>query len=130
MVASLLSMISNSVNFREGKAMTIIPYLATLGLAAALCSPIHQHQIDFKMTSPDGIQRIDKLWLVIYIDKAGQEVVAQAKAATGEYVPLIAVDAERLESVMEAARGIAKANNLKMRLIKFSNRLDIEDIAP
>jgi hypothetical protein len=110
--------------------MSIVPHLATLGLAAALCSPIQQHQIDFKMTSPDGIQRIDKLWLVTYIDKAGQEVVAQAKAATGEYVPLIAVDAERLESVMEAAHGIAKANNLKMRLIKFSNRLDIEDIAP
>ena len=31
---------------------------------------------------------------------------------------------------MAAARGLAKANNLKMRLIKFTNRLDIEDIAP
>jgi hypothetical protein len=31
---------------------------------------------------------------------------------------------------MEAARGIAKAKNLKMRLIKFTNCLEIEDIAP
>jgi len=31
---------------------------------------------------------------------------------------------------MEAARDIAKAKNLKMRLIKFTNRLEIEDIAP
>jgi hypothetical protein len=65
-----------------------------------------------------------------YIDNAGQEVVAQAKVVTGEYAPLIAADAERLESVMEAAHGIAKARNRKMRLIKFANRLDVEEIAP
>ena len=110
--------------------MSIIPQLAMLGLAAALCSPVRHHQIDFKMTSPDGIQRINQLWLVTYINEAGLETVAQAKLVTGEYVPLIAADAERLESVMAAARGIAKAKNLKMRLIKFTNRLEIEDIAP
>ena len=116
--------------FGEGKVMSIIPHLAMLGLAAALSSPIHQHQIDFKMTSPDGIQRINQLWLVTYINEAGQEIVAQAKLGTGEYAPLIAADVARLESMMPAARGLAKANNLKMRLIKFTNRLDIEDIAP
>jgi hypothetical protein len=116
--------------FGEGKAMSIIPQLAMLGLAAALCSPVRHHQIDFKMTSPDGIQRINQLWFVAYVDDAGREIVVQAKAATGENVPLIAVDSARLESIMEAARGLAKANNLKMRLIKFTNRLDLEDIVP
>jgi hypothetical protein len=110
--------------------MSIFPHLAALGLAAALSSPIHRHQIDFKMASPDGIQRIDQLWLVTYINEAGLEIVAQAKLATGEYVPLIAADPARLESMMPAARGLAKASNLKMRLIKFTNRLDVEDIAP
>ena len=110
--------------------MSIFPHLAVLGLAAALSSPIHQHQIDFKTTSPEGIQRINQLWFVTYVNEAGQEIVAQAKAATGEYVPLIAADAARLESIMGAARGLAKANNLKMRLIKFTNRIDIEDIVP
>ena len=110
--------------------MSIFPHLAVLGLAAALSSPIHQHQIDFKTTSPEGIQRINQLWLVTYNNEAGLETVAQAKLVTGEYVPLIAADAERLESVMAAARDIAKAKNLKMRLIKFTNRLEIEDIAP
>ena len=57
-------------------------------------------------------------------------LVAQAKLATGEYAPLIAADAARLESMMPAARGLAKANNLKMRLIKLTNRIDIEDIVP
>jgi hypothetical protein len=112
--------------------MNIIPHIAMLGLAAALSSPTHQHQrqIDFKMPSPDGIQRINQLWLVTYINEASQETVAQAKLASGEYAPLIAADPARLESMMPAARGLAKVNNLKMRLIKFTNRLDIEDIAP
>ena len=110
--------------------MSIFPHLAVLGLAVSLSSPIHRHQIDLKTTSPDGIQRINQLWFVTYINEAGQEIVAQAKAATGEYVPLIAADPARLESIVGAARGLAKANNLKMRLITFTNRLDIEDIEP
>ena len=66
--------------------MSIVSHLAILGLAAALSSPIpHHHQIDFKMTSPDGIQRINQLWFVTYVNEAGQEIVVQAKAATGEY---------------------------------------------
>ena len=110
--------------------MSIVSHLAILGLAAALSSPIRHHQIDFKMTSPDGVQRINQLWLVTYIDEAGQELVAQAKASTGHYVPLIAADAVRLESMMPAARGVAKANKLKMRVIKFTNRLDVDEILP
>jgi hypothetical protein len=130
MVAYIADDLRLDLFFGEGKAMSIIPHLATLGLAAALCSPVRHHQIDFKTTSPDGIQRINQLWFVTYVNDAGQEIVVQAKAATGENVPLIAVDSARLESIMEAARGLAKANNLKMRLIKFTNRLDLEDIAP
>jgi hypothetical protein len=34
-----------------------------------------------------------------------------------KYAPLVAADAERLEGVMEAAHDLAKAKNLKMRLI-------------
>jgi hypothetical protein len=110
--------------------MSIIQNLAMLSLAAALVSPIQRHEIDFKADSPDGIQRISQLWLVTYINEAGVETVAQVKAATGEDVPLIAADAARLESMMAAARGLAKANKLKMHVIKFTGRLDIEDIAP
>ena len=102
--------------------MSIIPHLSMLVLAAVLSSSIHQYQIDLKMTSPDGIQRINQLWLVTYINEAGREIVAQAKVTTGEYVPLIAADPARLESTdMGAARGLANVKYLKMRLIKLSN---------
>ena len=110
--------------------MSIVQHLAMLGLAASLGSSAYQHRVDFKMTSPDGVQRIDQLWFVTYIDQAGREVVAQAKLTTGEYAPLIAADTARLESIVAAARYVAKANNVKMRLVKFTNRLDVEEITP
>ena len=81
------------------------------------------------MPGPDG-QRINQLWLVTYLNEAGLEVVAQAKLTDGSYAPFIAADQARLESMMPAARGLAKTNNTKMRLIKLTDRVDIEDIAP
>ena len=110
--------------------MNIIPQLAMLMTAAFLSSSGHQHLVDLKTNSPDGIQRLDQLWLVTYVDDAGREVVAQAKLTSGEYAPLIAADAARLESMMPAARGLATANNIKMRLVKFTGRLDVEEIMP
>jgi hypothetical protein len=109
--------------------MSIIPKLVTLGLAAALSSPIRQLQIDYSTPSPDS-QGINQLWLVTYLNEAGLEVVAQAKLTNGDNIPLIAADLTRLESMMPAARDLAKAHNIKLRLIKFTNRVDIEDIAP
>jgi hypothetical protein len=110
--------------------MSIIPKLVMLGLGAALSSPIHQHQIDFKVPSPESVQRINQLWLVTFINETGEEVVAQAKLTSGDYAPLIAADPARLESMLPAARELAKIRNIKMRLIKLTNRLDIEQIAP
>src|ERR1700677_3005963 len=110
--------------------MSIVAKLVTFGLVAALSSPIHQHQIDFKMSSPDSIHRINQLWLVTFINETGEEVVVQAKLTSGAYAPLIAADPVRLETMMPAARDLAKTRNIKMRLIKLTNRLDIEDISP
>jgi len=107
--------------------MSMIPKLVIVGFAAALSQSIPQHQIDF--TRPD-IQRLNQLWLVTYIDTTGEEVVVQAKLTNGDYAPLIAADPVRLETMMPAARDLAKTRNIKMRLIKFTNRLDIEDIEP
>jgi hypothetical protein len=103
--------------------------LQGLGLAAVLSSPVPLHRIDFSMPGSDS-QRLNQLWLVTYINETGEEVVAQAKLANGSYAPFIAADQARLESMMPAARGLAKANNIKMRLIKFTNRVDIENIVP
>ena len=109
--------------------MSIIPKLVALGLAAALSSPVPLRRIDFSTPGSES-QRLNQLWLVTYINETGDEVVAQAKLANGSYAPFIAADQARLESMMPAARGLAKANNIKMRLIKLTNRVDIENIVP
>jgi hypothetical protein len=109
--------------------MSIIPKLLALGLATSLGSTPPQHQIDFNMPGPDG-QRINQLWLVTDVNEAGLEVVVQAKLQSGGYAPLIAVDPDRLESMPPAAHDLATTRNIKMRLIKLINRVDIEDIVP
>ena len=109
--------------------MSIISKLVTLGLATALSSTGPSRHIDFSMPGPDG-QRINQLWLVTYVNEKGLEVVAQAKLQSGEYAPLIAADFERLASMLPAARDLATTRNIKMRLIKLSNRVDIEEFLP
>jgi hypothetical protein len=104
--------------------MSMIQKVMLLGLAASFSSPINQQQ------TPDSVQRINQLWLVTFINEAGEEVVVQAKLTNGDYAPLIAADPVRLENMMPAARDLAKTRNIKMRLIKLTNRLDIENIAP
>jgi hypothetical protein len=109
--------------------MSIIPKLVVLVLAATLGSPIQQRQIAYSAGDPDS-NRINQLWLVTYLDETGLEVVAQAKLTTGDYAPLIAADFARLENMVPTARELAKTNHVKLRLIKFTNRVDIQDIAP
>jgi hypothetical protein len=108
--------------------MSIIPKLLALGLAITPGSIGPQRQIDFSMPGPDG-QRINQLWLVTYLNEAGQEVLAVAKLANGDDFPLIAADQARLESMMPTARDLAKTNNMKVRLVKFK-RVDTQDIVP
>jgi hypothetical protein len=109
--------------------MSIIPKLVALGMMATLSLPIQQHQVAYSAGDFDS-NRINQLWLVTYLNETGLEVVAQAKLTSGEYAPMIAADLTRLESMVPAARELAKTNHVKMRLIKFTNRVDIEDIAP
>jgi hypothetical protein len=110
--------------------MFTLPKLAIVASTAFLGSAIPYQRADLKMVSPDGIHRLEQLWFVTYVDDARREIVAQARLTTGEYAPLIAADAARLEDVMTAARGLAKANNIEMRLVKFTGRMDIEVIRP
>src|SRR5258707_15514168 len=96
--------------------MSILQQLAAFGTAAFLSSAVPQYQVDLKMTSPDGVQRIDPLWMIIFIDDAGREIVVQAKLTTGDYAPMIAADSARLDSIITAARELAKTSNKTMRL--------------
>jgi hypothetical protein len=113
-------------NVRENH-IGIITKLVALGLAASLGSPTHQGQIDFK---EPATQRINELWLVTFINNGGEETVVQAKLTNGDYAPLIAADPVRRDTMIPAARDIAKTRYVKLRLIKLTNRSDIEEILP
>lgn len=95
--------------------------------ASAVCQEL---KANTQMTGPDGVQRINQIWMIVLIDKTGVENVAQAKLATGEYVPLIAADAARLESMVGIAREMATAMNVQMKVIRFTNRTDLQEIRP
>ncbi len=101
--------------------------LAAAMFASAVCQEL---KANTQMTGPDGVQRINQIWMIVLIDKTGVENVAQAKLATGEYVPLIAADAARLESMVGIAREMATAMNVQMKVIRFTNRTDLQEIRP
>ena len=77
-----------------------------------------------------ALQRFDILWLVTYIDDAGRETIAQARAPSGELLPLMAADGARLQSIIEAGKVIAASRHIKLRLVRFSQRSDIGEFAP
>jgi hypothetical protein len=80
--------------------MSMISNLSVLTVTVLLSFWSPKHPVDLKMTAPNGVQRIDQLWLVTFVDEAGRETVVQAKLVSGEFVPLIAADAARLDSIM------------------------------
>ena len=77
-----------------------------------------------------AVQRFDTLWLVTYFDTSGRETIARGTAPTGELVPLMATDEERLQSIIGAGKAIAAARRIKLRLVKFTQRSEIGEFAP
>jgi hypothetical protein len=106
--------------------MTVVSKLMLLGLAATLSSPIRQDQ---NVPGPDG-QRLNQLWLVTYTNETGAETIAQVRLSDGAVTPLIAVDLGQLENIMPVARKLTEIHKVKLRVVEFTNRVDIQDISP
>lgn len=74
------------------------------------------------------VLRIDAIWAVLAEGERGEGVCG---ARFGQnWVPLVAADEARLKSILPIARGIAKENGMKLKLVKYSVREDVEDIVP
>lgn len=87
---------------RSKKLESRIRVAALLSLLA-LGPASSQLYADTKMPSSDGVQRMDQVWMIVFVDNGGVESLAQAQTTTGDYVPLIAADQARLESMVEIA---------------------------
>ena len=99
-------------------------------LALLFGAPALERRIDFNAAAQPPPVHFEKLWLVTYLNEAGAEAIALARASSGEVVPLIATDAERLSSIIEAGRVIASARKVKMRLVEFGSRSDVGEFTP
>jgi hypothetical protein len=80
--------------------------------------------------TPQSVQKMDKLWMLTYINVDGVETIAQTRTPTGELFPLMAVDQERLQSIIALGKQISAANKIKLTLVEFSQRSDAGEINP
>ncbi len=80
---------------------------------------------------PNTLLRITEMWVFVSQDDEGNEGVCAAPLlGPGSYVPLIAADKARLDSLREVAAHIAAHTNKTIRLVKFYRREDVEAIEP
>jgi hypothetical protein len=75
--------------------------------------------------------KIESIYAFVSIDADDEEGVCAANIGPGgSMVPLIAADEARLESIRYLANGIAKECNVKVKLIKMTERQELLIINP
>ncbi len=74
------------------------------------------------------LRRIDSVWAFLSADEVGNEVAMGCEVDGIGWVPLIAADEERLASLRRIAKQLAREEQLKVRLVKFTTREDLETI--
>ncbi|MCK1670368.1 hypothetical protein [Bradyrhizobium sp. 150] len=80
--------------------------------------------------SPPNTQlRIDEVYMFISIDETG-EGVCGAQITPQLVMPLIAADKTRLDAMMTYAQHIASSTGKTIKLLKFTARHEVMDIAP
>lgn len=59
-------------------------------------------------------------------DEKGEGVCGFCDPLTRQWMPMVGADMARVESLMPIARSMAKELGRKIKLVKFSNRLELE----
>jgi hypothetical protein len=73
--------------------------------------------------------RVREIWLALAVHEDGDEGVVAVLAPTG-WAPLVAADPKRLEFVREAAKELAKERGKPIRIVRLSQRSDVEVFHP
>lgn len=74
--------------------------------------------------------RIDELFAFIASDSDGEGLPAVTDPGNGMLMPLVCADKERVESMRQAAKRIARVTGNKITLVRFSVREELEVIEP
>jgi len=63
-------------------------------------------------------------------DPDDEGVTAFMPGLSGQWMPMVGADKERMESLRPIAQGLANESGQKITLVKFSVRTDLETIEP
>ena len=74
--------------------------------------------------------RIGTLWAFVAVGDEGEGLIGSVHPASGVFVPFVAADRARLESLKEKAIEIARYSGQTIRLVRFDLRADVELIRP
>lgn len=80
------------------------------------------------MTTVNYLEKITELYAFVSVAEGGEGVVGQLmNMLTGQtFMPFVCADYERMESLKPMAQEIAKPSGKKIKLIKLTNREEIE----
>jgi hypothetical protein len=112
----------------EFSLKSIAAKLSALVLGLTLAAPPLKADVTSQTVQPP--QKMGKLWVLTYVNEDGVETIAQTRSPSGEPVPLMAVDQERLESIIALGKQISAAYKVKLTLVEFSSRSDVGEIKP
>lgn len=73
------------------------------------------------------MRSIERLWAFVVHDGLGEGLVAFQNG--GEWFPMVAADADRVEDLKAIAKKIVKRTGQKITLVEFSKRTEIEVIS-
>lgn len=75
------------------------------------------------------LEKITELYAFVSVDKHGEGVIGQTVWMEGDrvFMPFVCADKARVESLKPMAIEIAKKNGIHVRLIKLTNREELED---
>lgn len=72
--------------------------------------------------------KIKTISAYVSTDKDGTEGVIGSMAPDGQWLPFVCADEDRANSLKPLAKEIAKASGKKVKLVRFSQREDLEEI--
>lgn len=74
--------------------------------------------------------KITKLWAFIAVDPNDGDEGLPAMNVKGQWIPMVAADEKRIESLRELAAEMAKSSGSKIRLVRFDNATELETFEP
>ena len=72
---------------------------------------------------------VASVWAFLSIDQDGDEAIC-GMPFDGGWIAMIAADMKRVESLMPIATAMAKQSGMKIKLVKFTTRREIQEIGP